>query len=74
MVVLIMKGQNFKYYLNDYDWVYAIDEEGNNYVFNIQTGKLEEQYNCVDLYWGGCTEEYAKKRMDELLKSEWNKT
>ena len=64
-----MKGYNFKYYLNDYDWVYAINEDDNHFVFNIQTGKLEEQYHCVDLYWGGCTEEYAKKRMKELMKS-----
>ena len=68
-----MKGQNLKYYLDDYDWVYAIDEDDNHYYFNIKTGKLEERYHCVDLYWGGCTEEYAKKRMKELLESEWNK-
>lgn len=63
-----MKGKNFNYYLNDYDWVYAIDEDGNEFAFNVQSGKLEEQRNCVDPYWGGCTEEYAKKRMQELLK------
>ncbi len=67
-----MKGQNFNYYLDDYDWVYAIDEDGNHYCFNIQTRKFEERYHCVDLYWGGCSEEYAKKRIKELLNSENN--
>lgn len=50
-----MKGQNFNYYLDDYNCVYAIDEDDNYYFFNIQTGKLEERYYCVDLYWAGFT-------------------
>jgi hypothetical protein len=54
------------YYLDDNDWVYAIDKDGKQYAFNAKTKKLEERPNCVDIMWGGCTEEYAKQRMAEI--------
>lgn len=57
------------YYLNDNNWVYAIDKNGKHYAFNVKTKKLEEHYNCVDIMWGGCTEEYAKKRMAEIASN-----
>lgn len=65
-----MGKKNYKYYLDDNDWVYAIDDEGNHYAFNANSGKLEERYACVDSRWGGCSEEYARQRMAELLKKE----
>ena len=60
----------YKYYLDDNDWVYAIDNEGKHYAFNAISRKLEERNACVDSYWGGCSEEYAKQRMTEILKKE----
>lgn len=54
-----------EYYLNDHDWVYAIDENGNKFKYNWKEKKIVPTEH-IDPYWGGCTEEYAKKRMKEL--------
>ena len=54
-----------KYFLNDHDWVYAIDEKGNKLAYNWKEKKFVPTEN-FDPMWGGCTEEYAKKRMKEL--------
>lgn len=61
-----MNEKRLTYYLDDNDWVYAIDNDGKEYAFNAKSGKLEERYGCVDCMWGGCSEEYAKQRMKEL--------
>ena len=54
-----------EYYLNDHDWVFAIDKQGNKWQYNWKEKKFVLAVHFRP-YWGGCTEEYAKKRMKEL--------
>lgn len=49
-----------EYYLNDHDWVFAIDKQGNKWQYNWKEKKFIP-VDYIDPYWGGCTEEYAKK-------------
>ncbi len=54
-----------RYFLDDDNDVWAMDEKGNKFVFSYKTKKLELT-DRLDLMWGGCSEEYAKKRMAEI--------
>ena len=54
-----------KYFADDYEDIWAIDEKGNQYVFSYKTKKLEPTTR-LNLMWGGVSEEYAKKRMAEI--------
>ena len=54
-----------KYFLYDNNDVCAIDEKGNQFVFSYKTKKLEPTTGISPM-WGGCSEEYAKKRMEEI--------
>jgi hypothetical protein len=54
-----------KYFLDDDNDVWAMDEKGNKFVFSYKTKKLEPT-DHLDLMWGGCSEEYSKKRMAEI--------
>ena len=51
-------GKVFKYYQNDLDMVYAIDEKGNHYRC-YKTGMLMADHPVVDCMWGGLFEEEA---------------
>jgi hypothetical protein len=54
-----------KYFLDDDNDVWAIDQNGNEFL--VTKGKLiPAKKGSVDLMWGGCSEEYAKKRMAEI--------
>lgn len=54
-----------KYYTDDNEDIWAIDEKGNQFVFSYKTKKLEPT-NRLNPMWGGVSEEYAKKRMAEI--------
>lgn len=58
-----------KYYLSDQDYVFAIDNSGKEYAFNLKEKRLKEvPKGTINPLWGGCTESYAKKRMADLSK------
>lgn len=57
-----------KYFADDYEDIWAIDENGNQFVFSYKTKKLEPTTG-INPYWGGVSEEYAKKRMAEIAAS-----
>ncbi len=60
------------YFSDDNEWIYAMDANGIEYRFNPKENRLVEDENCVTSNsmkggWGSCTEEYAKKRMAEIV-------
>lgn len=57
-----------KYFADDYEDIWAIDDDNNEFVFSYKTLKLEPT-SMLDPMWGGVTEEYAKKRMAEIAKA-----
>jgi len=57
-----------KYFADDSNDIWAIDEKGNKFVFSYETKKLEPT-NRLNPMWGGVSEEYAKKRMAEIASN-----
>ncbi len=66
--VLSNKDTQMKYFLDDNNDVWAMDEKENQFVFSYKTKKLEPTKR-LNLLWGGCSEEYAKQRMNEIVKN-----
>ena len=56
-----------RYFVNDHDWIYAIDDDGREFVFSYKTLKFKPT-DWIDSYWGGVSEEYAKQRMAEIAR------
>lgn len=59
------------YFSDDNEWIYAMDADGTEFVFSLKENALVENKGCIMLNcmkggWGGCSEEYAKKRMAEI--------
>lgn len=59
------------YFSDDNEWIYAMDANKKEFVFNLKENALIEHKGCVMLNcmkggWGVCSEEYAKKRMAEI--------
>ena len=55
-----------RYFFDDRDDVYAMDINGNEFYVTKNNGLVPADKGTIDLYWGGCSEEYAKKRMAEI--------
>lgn len=54
-----------KYYADDYEDIWAVDENGKTFVFSYKTKQLEPTTRFNPM-WGRVSEEYAKKRMVEI--------
>ena len=54
-----------KYYADDYEDIWAVDENGKTFVFSYKTKQLEPTTRFNPM-WGGVSEDYAKKRMAEI--------
>ena len=50
-----------KYFLSNIDKAYAMDSEGNEFYVTKSKGLVPAEKGTIDLYWGGCSEEEAKK-------------
>lgn len=56
-----------EYYLDDSNDVWKVDTEGKEYTISYKNGEwIEVEKGSIDPYWGGCSEEYAKNKQEEI--------